>query len=384
MLLLTSAALLVSSVRNLERVDAGFDPHGVLIFRVDPAQNGYDETRTRNFLTAAVERLGAVPGVRSASFSRHTLIANSSSIGSARPAGTPAPAPGSAEAQKFGVKNRVWRQTISDEFLRTMDIPTMAGRAFGPGDTAASQRVAIVNTKLARQLFGTTDVIGRRIVLGLAADSPEIEIVGVTADARYTSMRHDAPATVYLPYRQEPLTAATFAVRVEGDPAAAAPAVREAMRQLDPALPLAALRTQDDQIRSSLSQERLFARLSTLLGAVTLLLAAIGLYGLLAYAVTSRTPEIGVRMALGAARSSVRWMILKQSLALVIAGLALGVPAARAGTRYVESMLFGLTPTDPMSMIVAATALLAISLIAALVPAQRASRVDPIVALRTE
>ena len=189
---------------------------------------------------------------------------------------------------------------------------------------------------------------------------------------------------MYQSYRQQRVGTATFAIRVDGDPLAVVDAVRETMRQLDPAIPLYDVGTQTDQILRSLKRERLFAKLATLLGSVTLLLAAIGLYGLLAYAVTRRTPEIGLRMALGAGRGNVRWMILRQSVLLVGVGLVLGVPGALAGGRFVESMLFGLTPTNPFAVAAAAGIMLAISLLASLVPAQRAARVDPLVALRSE
>jgi ABC-type antimicrobial peptide transport system permease subunit len=189
---------------------------------------------------------------------------------------------------------------------------------------------------------------------------------------------------VYLTYRQRPAEEVTFALKTAGDPVGLVSAVREAIREIDPQVPLAGFRSQQEQILASLKRERLFARLATLLGAVTLLLSGIGLYALLAYAVTRRTQEIGVRMALGAERTTVRWMIVKQSLGLVGLGLILGIPAAVMGTRLVESMLFGLTPRDPATVAGAAVTMIAVSLAAAYVPARRASRVDPIVALRAE
>ena len=384
MLLVTIAALLIYSVYGLERVNPGFRSDGVLLFRMDPSQNGYDTQRSRNLYTTAVERLGALPGIRSVTHTSHTLISGSSSIGVARRAGTPAPHRDSPEAQTFVRQNRAWRLTVGDDFFRTFGIPIMTGRAFGAADTEKAQPVAVINETLSRRLFGTTDALGRRFVLGLGPNDPEIEVIGVSADARYTNVREPAPATVYQSYRQQRVGSATFALRADGDPLAVVDAVRETMRQLDPAIPLYDVGTQTDQILRSLKRERLFAKLATLLGSVTLLLAAIGLYGLLAYAVTRRTPEIGVRMALGAGRGDVRWMILRQSLLLVGVGLVLGVPGALAGGRFVESMLFGLTPTNPFAVASAAAIMLVISLVASLVPAQRAARVDPLVALRSE
>jgi ABC-type antimicrobial peptide transport system permease subunit len=197
-------------------------------------------------------------------------------------------------------------------------------------------------------------------------------------------MRNDPPPTVYVPFQQGPINRVTFEVRTATDPIGIVPQVRETLRQLDATLPIFDIRTQEDQIRLSLEQERLFAQLALLLGLVALALSGIGLYGLLAYAVTRRTPEIGVRMALGAARREVRWMILKQSLVLVAIGLLLGIPSAIASSRLVESLLFGLSPRDPVVFTAASAVMIVVTLVASYVPARRASRIDPLVALRAE
>jgi predicted permease len=383
MLLLSAAGLLAFSVRNLQGVSPGFDPRNVLVFGVDPQQNGYDEVRTRQVLDTALERLRALPGVRGASVSSHRLIANSSSIGSAARLDEPRPDLDSGESSSFMQKHSVWRQVVDETFLDTMGIPVLRGRGLSVSDTKEAAAAAVINEALAKQLFGTSEVVGRQFVLGLRSKDP-VQIVGVAADARYTSMRRNPPPTVYLSWRQQPLRSATFEVRTSSDAAAFAATVREAMREIDPALPLVNLRTQDDQIIESLTEERLFAGLATLLGIVTLLLSGIGVYGLLAYSVARRTQEIGVRMALGAERTTVRWMVLKQSLTLAGAGLALGIPAAIFGTRFVESMLYGLTARDPSTVATAALVMALVALAAAYVPARRASRVDPIVALRAE
>ena len=384
MLLVTAAALLVVSLRSLERIDPGFDAESVLVFRLDPRQNGYEGPRAKALMEGALERLRRIPGVRSASFSSHPLIADAADVTAARPAGTPAPAPGSAESRQFVLEHRAWRLVIDEQFLATMGIRLRLGRQLAPSDTESAQLVAIINESLARQLFGTSDALGRRMVLGLGGNSPEIEVVGVSADARYTSLRQPPPPTFYVSYRQRSTWGSTFVVRTSLEPAAIAEQVRATMRQLDPALPVSNLRTQREQIRLSLQRERLFAQLATLLGGVTLLLAMIGLYGLLAYSVTQRTPELGLRMALGADRGSVRTMVLKQSLVLVVTGLAMGIPAAIGGSRFISSLLFNISPTSPLALIVAAGIMLGVSLIAAFVPAHRASRVDPMVALRAE
>ncbi|HVD91680.1 MAG TPA: FtsX-like permease family protein, partial [Vicinamibacterales bacterium] len=247
---------------------------------------------------------------------------------------------------------------------------------------------ALINRTFARQLFQTEDVVGRQFRIGSRrqpGDAP-VTVIGVTADARYTSLRADIPPTAYLYYRQRPdmKNAVTFEVKTAMPPSELASAVREAVRGIDPNVPIFGIMTQSDQIATSLRQERLFARLATMLGGVAVLLSAIGLYGLLAYAVVRRTPEIGIRMALGAARGAVQWMMLRESLVLVGIGLALGIPAALAGTRLLGAMLYGLAPRDPLTLGGAAATMLVLGVLAGYLPARRAARVDPLVALRAE
>ena len=265
-----------------------------------------------------------------------------------------------------------------------MRLPILRGRALDQRDHAASQRVAVVNGVLARQLFQTEDVVGRRFRLGLRQTSPFYEIVGVAANARYTAVRENMPPTAYLAAAQQPVGPATFEVRVAGSAAAFAATARDVVRRLDDQLPLVGVRTIEDQIARSLSQERLFAQLAMLLGLVTLALSAIGLYGLLAYGVAQRVPEIGLRMALGAERGAVRWMVLRQSLVLAAVGLAAGTAGAVAGTRLIASMLYELPPRDPATVVAAAGIMLLTCVLAGYLPARRASRVDPLIALRAE
>jgi predicted permease len=384
MLLLSAAALLVWSAQRLQRVDPGFDPGHLLTFSVDTSLNGYDAVRSRALVERGLADLRGIPGVSTASITDHRLISNSSSVGTSRAEGTPPLEPNSPAAREYAEKNRTWRLVVDDRFFETFRIPLLRGSVFKPTMAADGPRIAVVNEALAQQLFGTADVVGRRFVMGLRPGGKPIEIIGVAANARYTSLRREPPPTAYFPYQQSAVGRLTFAIRAVNDPIAVASSVREVMRRIDDTLPLVNLRTQEDQIRRSLAQERLFANLALLLGAVTLALSGIGLYGLLAYAVTRRTPEIGVRIALGAERRQVRWLILKQSLVLMAAGLALGIPASMATASWVESLLFGLSPNDPRAIAAAALTLLAVALAAAYVPARRASRIDPLVALRVE
>jgi predicted permease len=383
LLLISAAGLLVQSVRNLERVDLGFDPSNILLFRIDPTLNGYEGDRLRTLATSILDRMRAVPGVMSASVSSHTLVANSSSISQAYPTGSASqdPPPTSATGERSR-RPLVWRQNVDDQFFRTMRIPVLKGRPFRDSESPTGQPVAIVNKIFAEQIFKTDDPIGRRFKLSGRPDAPEFEIVGLAADAVYTDVRSAIPPTVYLSYLQQPVNAMTFEIKTASDPLALVPSIRHAMTEVDANVPLFDIRTQSMQVRHSLRRERLFARLATMLGTIALLLSAIGLYGLMAAAVTRRTAEIGIRMALGAERRTVGWMVLRQSMLLVAVGVAIGVPAALMSTHMVESLLFGLSPSDPAVLASAALILTIVSAVAAYVPARRAARVDPVVALR--
>jgi predicted lysophospholipase L1 biosynthesis ABC-type transport system permease subunit len=246
--------------------------------------------------------------------------------------------------------------------------------------------VAVVNRRLAERLFGTPDVIGREFRLGSdAADAAPYRIVGVASDARYASIRRGFEPTAYLFDRQASGTfAPTFEVRTEGAPTAIAPVVRDVVRQIDPTLPVSRVGTQLEEIDRSIRTERLFATLAELLGVVALALSGIGLYGLLAYTVAQRTPEIGIRMALGAARAAVRWLVVRESMILAGLGLAAGIAAALAGTRILESLLFELPARDPLTIVGAAGFMALLATGAAYLPVRRASHVDPMVALRAE
>lgn len=386
LLLVAAAALLVRTVRNLQHTDLGFDAGNLLLFRLDPIGSGYDPARASALYTDVLERIRAVPGVVAASVSSHKLISNSSAIGVVSRLDEASPVPGSADMASFSRTHLAWQLTVDERFFDTLRIRVRRGRVFTAADTSGAP-VAIVNRALATQLFQTDDVIGRRFNTGtLRQRHAPVEIIGVVENARYTSVRDEPPPTMYLFYRQPPgmKGAATFEVRTAGPPAALTQQMRDVVAGIDAGLPVYGVMTQTDQIATSLRQERLFARLATLLGAVALLLSAIGVHGLLAYAVARRTPEIGVRMALGAARGRVLWMVLRESLVLSVIGLAVGVPLALVGTRMLASMLFGLAPGDPATLAGAATALLVLALAAGFVPARRASRVDPLVALRAE
>ncbi|MCA1650707.1 MAG: ABC transporter permease [Acidobacteria bacterium] len=201
--------------------------------------------------------------------------------------GVLAPEPGSAAAAAFFRSHSTWRLVVDDRFFETMRIPFLRGRTFGPGDSTGSQQVAVVNNALARQLFGSDDAVGKRFKLSLREDAPLLEVIGVCADAKYTSMRREFPPTVYMSYRQQDLESMTFALKTAGDPLEIVPSVRAAMGEIAPDVPLVQIQSQEGQIQRSMRQERLFAKLATVLGLVTLLLSGIGLYGLLAYSIAT-------------------------------------------------------------------------------------------------
>jgi predicted permease len=380
-LLVAGAGLLVRSVRNLARVDLGFNPHNLLLFRIDPIRNGYSSERAGQLYTALLERLRATPGVQSASLSSHRLISNSSSFGAASRLDETAPPRRSAEDREFRRTHGAYELVVDEHFFSTLSIPLLRGRTFVAAD-AGGELVAVVNRALALQLFRSDDVVGRQFRTNRAP----YRIVGVAADARYASLRREMGPTAYLyyPQRLDMKGAPTFEVKTVGPPAALASTIRDIVHDLDPTLPVAKIGTQADQIAASVATERLFAALATLLGLVAVALSAIGLHALLAYGVTQRTPEIGVRMALGADRRTVAWMILKQSLVLATIGLAVGLTAAVAGMRVIQALLFDLRVRDPLTLATAAAIMLIVSATAGYLPARRAARVDPLVALRAE
>ena len=385
--LVAGAGLLVRSVDNLQHVNLGFDPSSLLLFRIDPALNGYEGARAGQLYQSVLDRLRATPGVTAASLSSHRLISNSAAIGIASRVDETRPAEGSTEMGPFARTHRAWQLAVDEQFFSTLRISVIRGRSFAASDIGGPP-VGLINRTLARQLFQSEDVVGRQFQLGSRRQSGggPITVIGVTADAHYTSVRDGVPPTAYFYFRQRPdmKNAATFEVKTASAAGELASAVRELVRGIDPNVPIFGMMTQTDQIAMSLRQERLFARLATMLGAVAVLLSAIGLYGLLAYAVVRRTPEIGIRMALGAARSAVQWMVLRESLVLVGVGLAAGIPAALAGTRLLDAMLYGLAPRDPLTLGGAAVTMLVLGVLAGYLPARRAARVDPLVALRAE
>jgi predicted permease len=267
-----------------------------------------------------------------------------------------------------------------------MKIPVLLGRAFTIKDGKTAPKVGIVNEKFVKRYFGNANPIGRH--LGMGGDpgtKMDIEIVGVVGDTKYENMRQEVPYEVYLPYLQTDFVNGMSAyVRTRGDPANVFSTVRQTVRNVEASVPMYDMRTVEQQVENSLVTERLLAALSTVFGSLATLLAATGLYGVMAYMVARRTPEIGIRMALGAGRGSVMWLVMREVLMLAAIGLAIGLVSAWALTRLVAAQLFGIRPFDPLTMVLAAMGIASVAMLAGYIPAWRATAIDPMRALRFE
>ena len=380
-LLLIGAGLLIRTLRNLQHVDMGFNTSNLLLFRVEPAMLGYEREKLAELYQRSFSRLEAVPGVRAVTFSRSPLLSHSAWTSSVY-------VPSEIGANGQPSENEAKMHSVRENFFNTMEIPLLLGRGLTEQDDERAPRVAIVNQAFVKAHFPNESPIGKRF--GFEEKNPnEIEIVGVARDAKYTSQRDSVEPTVYQSWRQVlgRMGFATFEVRTAGDPSTVVAGVRQAMHEVDSNLPLSNIRTQVQQADETLSMERMFAKLLTLFGLIAQQLAAIGLYGVIAYVVSQRTHEIGIRMALGADRRSVLMMVVRQGMVLTVAGIAIGLAAAYVLTKYLESltsMLFGVEPRDPWTFAVIAVGLGLVALIACLVPARRATKVDPLRALRYE
>ena len=388
LLLLIGAGLFVRTLRNLQKVEPGFNTQNLLLFGVQPSLIGYKDEKLTQLYSQLSERIEAISGVQAVTFSRQALLsqgASSSSVYLRSALNAPPDSEGRIKSNGEG-----YRHSVRENFLEAMGIPLLYGRTFRPQDDAKASRVVIVNQTFANKYFPGENVVGKRFTFD-SSKPDELEIIGVAKDAKYTSQRDEIPPTVYSSYRQErSMGNAVFEVRTAGDPNAVIGALRQAVKEVDPNLPLSNVKTQVEQGDETLRMERLFAKLLTLFGLLAQQLASIGLFGVLAYAVSQRTHEIGIRMALGASRFDVLKMIVRQGMTLAGIGVVLGLIGSYVLTKYLESwvnlsqMLFGVKVSDPATYGVIAVLLTLISLVACYVPARRATKVDPLVALRYE
>jgi len=388
LLLLVGAGLFVRTLRNLQNVQPGFNTKNLLLFGVQPGLIGYKDDNLPQLFKQISERLDAIPGVETATFSRVALLSQSSSSSSVflrEALNAPADSEGRRKPSGEG-----YRHVVRENFLEAMGIPLLAGRTFKPQDDSKAPRVAVVNQTFANTFFPNDTPVGRRFTFD-PTKPDQIEIIGIAKDAKYTRQRDEVPPTVYTSYLQErSMNNAVFEVRTTGEPTAVLASIRQAVREVEPNLPINNVKTQTEQADETLRMERLFAKLLTMFGLLAQQLAAIGLFGVMAYAVSQRTHEIGIRMALGANRSDVLKMIVKQGMTLALLGVVLGLVGAYVLTRYLESwmnlskMLFGVKVSDPATYAIIAVFLSLIALVACYIPARRATKVDPLVALRYE
>ncbi|MFL6215597.1 MAG: ABC transporter permease [Blastocatellia bacterium] len=383
LLLLVGAGLLLRTLVNLQKIEAGFNQQNLLLFSVDPGLIGYKDERLATLYKNLSEHIEAVPGVRDVTFSRVPLLAQSSSSSSIVLPGANEP-PDSTDR----TYSSPYVHHVRENFFAAMGIPLLAGRGFTTHDDTQAPKVVVVNQTFAERYFPGDDPIGKRFSFDRQKPA-EIEIVGLARDAKYARQRDETPPTIYIPWQQDmrSVSSVTFEVRTVGEPTAITAAVRQAVADVESNLPLNGVRTQLEQSEQTLGQERLFAKMLTLFGLLAQQLAAIGLYGVMAYGVSQRTHEIGIRMALGASSNDVLKMILRQGMALTFVGIALGIAGAYVLIRYLESltsMLYGVKATDPLTFATVAVLLSGVALVACYIPARRATKVDPMVALRYE
>ena len=376
LLLVTAAGGFARSLFNVKQIDLGLRTAHVLQFSVAPQLNGYDQARSFAFFRQLEDGISGLPGVLSLSGVQEPLIAYSDRGSNVTVEGEPPSLAGT---------RHVMRNAVGPGHFSNMGIPLLGGREFTRADLAGSPKVAILNETMAKTFFPTGDALGRRMKFGGGSDPLDMEIIAVVKDSHHSGVKEEPMPFVYVPYTQEKnLGALTYYVRTSQDPAALATAVRSVVSQLDSTLPIDSVRSFEDQINRQLASDWLTAALAEIFGALAALLAAIGIYGLLAYAVTQRTREIGVRMALGADTRRVGRMILNDVSQLVGIGILLGLPLAYGLSRLVNSMLYGVKAFEFPIVGSALLVMVVVALAAAYLPARRATRVDPLIALRYE
>ncbi|HEX5830364.1 MAG TPA: FtsX-like permease family protein, partial [Gemmatimonadaceae bacterium] len=380
LVLLVGAGLLVRSFDRLQRVSPGFDPRGVLTMRVilPPARYGDAHVeRARQFTAQLLEQARALPGVRTASVSS-TLPMAGAPYNTFFVYGRQLPAPGTMQdAQRF---------IATADYFRVMGVRLVRGRLFTERDDAGAPGVVVINETMARRYWPGESPLGARITFGDPTDSATTRytVVGVVNDVKQEGLSADAYAQLYQPFAQAPRLALHVAARTSGDPLQAAAALRRIVRALDPTLPVAEIRTMEDRVRESVAQPRVSVALLGGFSAVALLLAAVGIYGVMAYAVAQRTREIGIRVALGARPTDVRRLVVRQGMTPALLGVAVGLAGAFAVTRLMASLLFDVSATDPLTFAAVSAFLLSVALVASWLPARRATRVDPLLAMRSE
>jgi predicted permease len=378
LVLLVGAGLLTRSMARVLNVDPGFNPDNLLTMQMRLPDNVYDIARRRVFFDECLTRVSALPGVRSAAMTMALPI------GGGQQWGTFFYAADKAIPQRDQFPHMEFTP-ISVNYFEAMGIRLLKGRGFNSADAAASSPVAIINEALARRIWPGEDPLGKRLRRGLPEyDEPWMEVIGIAADVKVFGVEINTPMQTYAPLAQSPPKKFWLTVRTAGDPLQSIATVEREIHSMDKDLPLFAVRSMDQVLGGSRAQRLLTLTLLVGFAALALLLAAVGVYGVISYSVKQRTHEFGIRLALGAQAHDVLWVVLKQGLKLTLIGAALGILAAFALTRWMETLLFGVRPTDPLTFTVIAAALTLIALLACYIPARRATKVDPLIALRSE
>lgn len=373
-LLVVGAGLMIRTFANLRRVDPGFDADNVLLFSVNPSQGGFKAQALASFYEDLRRSIAGFPGVRSVAYTSQALVSDSSESNGVEIPGRPT-TPGNAPDTNMLI--------TSEGYLNTLGIPLLQGRDLAESDTASSLPVAVVNETFTRMFFPGENALGRAFMLQDGRNR-SFTIVGIARDAKYESIRKPVPPVAYFSYRQHERGALHVAVRSAVPPLSLVPAVRKAVADLSREVPLSEIRTQESYVSHSIAMDRTFAVLCGGVATVALLLACIGLYGLMAYNVSRRKAEIGVRMALGATTRDIAWPVIRDSLMIAIAGITAGVPLAWGAARLIQSQLYGVEAADPLTLVAGGLILVAVAVLAAWLPARRAGRVNPIEALRAE
>jgi predicted permease len=376
LLMLVGAGLFIRTLKNLQSVELGFNPENLLLFRVDPQTKGYPRDQIGQLRQRLAERIQALPGVQSVTISEYPLLSGMGSNGGAYAHGRE-PLPDSERI--------VYQHRVRWNYLDAMEIPLLKGRGLREQDDTRAPKVAVVNQTMARRFFEDEDPIGKRFGFSRIENAGEYEIVGVVADSRYLRPRQGVPAMAYLSAEQHnPSWSDLYSIRTANEPSSMVATIREVVREVDKDLPIFNVKTQTEQADQSLAQERFFPKLTGFFGLLALLLASIGLYGVMSYSIAQRTHEIAIRMALGATQGSILKRCTSQGMLLAAIGIALGTGAALTLTHLIGNLLYGVSPTDPTTFMSIAGVLVAVALLACLIPAHRATSVDPMVALRYE